>query len=104
MGIYSPQDLVVKDLDYGRGLPYLNNLLDATFTAHTIVPYELKQCMKIILSPAEFILWKGLWINKLDELLKGYVKEEGQQHLAMDHITGEGDYTRPQYQAEVLPR
>lgn len=41
--------------DYQGGSPYFKNLLDLTFTGHTLVPYDIRYIMTALLSPTVFL-------------------------------------------------
>lgn len=52
------KDLCKAAKDHGRGSSYFDNLLNAIFTAHVMVPHDLCHFMHILLSPLKLFCGK----------------------------------------------
>lgn len=61
--------------NYGRELPYFNNLVWATFTTHVLMPRDLKYVMTMLLSLMEYTLWEGVWKRLLNQFLQDYTND-----------------------------
>lgn len=92
-----------RALQNSRDSPCFKNLFAATFSAHTMVPHDIRNILSCLLSPAEFILWERHWKKQLRDLLPRYRGNQNRAHLTLDHLCREGDYDKPQDQATDIP-
>lgn len=50
---------------HGHQLPYFKNFLTMTYSAHTLMPHDVRHVMSILLSPTELLLWETVWKQPL---------------------------------------
>lgn len=50
---------------HGHQSPYSKNFLMMTFSAHTLMPHDIRHVMSILLSPTELLLWETVWKQHL---------------------------------------
>lgn len=55
--------------NYGQASTFFSSLIHAAFTAYLLTPHDLQRVMTVLLSPAEFTLWKRGWKRLLNQLL-----------------------------------
>lgn len=89
--------------EHGRGSHFFRNLLEATFSAYTLVPHDIKNIINCILSPAEYMLWERHWKRHLKTLSDTYAKDANQTDWTIEQLAGEGDLQKPSDQATTLP-
>lgn len=90
--------------DYAPRPPYCKKLLNVTFLAHVLVLHDLQHIMFLLLFLTELPLWESLWNKQLKVLIKNYKNEEARALLTIDLLRREGDFEKPQDQAQDIPR
>lgn len=97
------KELCKAGKDYGRGSPYFKNLLQVTFSAHTLVPRDIKNIMSCLLSPAEYMLWERTWKKQVKGLIQSYMGDGARVCLTIEHLSREDNVECSQDQAQGLP-
>lgn len=92
--------------EHGISSQYFVTLLDSVLAAHIITPYDLKTLARLLLSPAQNILWEKEWEKGLQDLLLTYVGHANQTLAALTirQLMGTGPYIDPNVQAQEIPQ
>lgn len=90
--------------EYGRDRQYFKNLFNATCTANVLVPHDIKRIISCLLSSNEHRLWQGLWKEHLAEQLPLILQDPNNANLTLDHLFGENQLSKPQDQANQIPK
>lgn len=90
--------------EYGKDSQYFKNIFSATCTAQPLVPHDIKHVISCLLSSTQFKLWLGLWKEQLTEHLPIITRDPNHANLTLDHLCGEGQWSKPQDQANQIPR
>ncbi|KAF4793370.1 hypothetical protein TURU_112075 [Turdus rufiventris] len=77
--------------EHSRSLFYFKNLLEATFSAHTLVPHNIKNIVHCLLTPAESMLWK----KHLIALSVAYSKKANRPNFTIEQLTRESNFQKP---------
>lgn len=90
--------------DYGRDSSFFKNVLDLTFSGHTLVQHDLQHIAKSLLTPTKLLLWEIHWKKLLKPLLKKHnlTQALGEGEEGLEDLVGEGDFSRPEDQI-LLP-
>ncbi|RMC04896.1 hypothetical protein DUI87_18071 [Hirundo rustica rustica] len=103
------KDLCKAHKDYGRESPYFRGLLRSDLNVAAVTPADLRQLFSCLMNSTEFQLWESAWRRLLSDALPSLlvdpettVDEEGNA-LTLDHLMGEGRWTAPVDQANIIP-
>ncbi|RMC01647.1 hypothetical protein DUI87_21660 [Hirundo rustica rustica] len=103
------KDLCKAHKDYGRESPYFRGLLRSDLNVAAVTPADLRQLFSCLMNSTEFQLWESAWRRLLSDALSSLlvdpdtaVDEEGNA-LTLDHLMGEGRWTAPVDQANIIP-
>lgn len=97
------KDLGEAAKEFGRESSSFRTMLQATFTATTLVPADLKTIMASLLDKPELWVWERAWKRRVRNLLSSYENDQRRAFLTMDHLWGEGDFEKAQDQADTIP-
>ncbi|KAF4790644.1 hypothetical protein TURU_138670 [Turdus rufiventris] len=75
--------------EHGRSSFYFKNLLEATFSAHVLVPHDIKSITHCLLTPAECMLRERCWKKHLIAISDAYSKDTNRQNFTIEQLTGE---------------
>lgn len=89
--------------EHGQGSHFFRNLLEVTFSAHMLIPHDIKNTVNFLLSPAEYMLWERHWKKNLKILSDTYSKDTGQPNLTVEQLAGEGELQKPNDQVNTIP-
>ena len=96
-------DLSKLASEHGRSSQIFKNSLDATFSGHTLIPHDLKNLSRCLLTSAEFMLWERHWKKHLLLLADKYDKIPNGTKYTIQQLAGEGEFERPSKQIDTLP-
>lgn len=89
--------------EFGRDSQYFRSFLLASFDPRVLVPHDLKSVMACLLSQTEYLLWERTWKRSLKDLLATYQSNPQFGGLTLDHLCGQGVWTKPQDQVANIP-
>lgn len=85
------KELCKATKEHERGSHFFENLLEATFSVHTLIPHDIKNIISCLLSPVEYMLWERQWKKHLTTLLTTYANDPNRQHSTLEQIAREGN-------------
>ncbi|XP_015481404.1 uncharacterized protein LOC107203630 isoform X1 [Parus major] len=89
--------------EHRQGSHFFKNLVEATFSVHTLVLHDIKNIMNCLISPAEYMLWERHWKKNLKTLADNYAKDVNHPNLTIEQMAREGNFLKPTDQARDLP-
>ncbi|XP_054374450.1 uncharacterized protein LOC129047136, partial [Molothrus ater] len=88
--------------EHGRSSHIFRNFLEAMFSAHVLLPHDVKNISHCLLSPAEYLLWDRHWKRHLKTLSDSYSADANKTNFTVAQLAGEGDLQKPADQLETL--
>ncbi|XP_050842332.1 uncharacterized protein LOC127060969 [Serinus canaria] len=88
--------------EHGRGSHIFRNFLEAMFSAHVLLPHDIKNISHCLLSPAEYMLWERHWKKQLKTLLDSYSADADKTNFTVEQLAEEGELKKPADQLETL--
>lgn len=95
------KDLCRAAKEHDQSSFYFKNLLEATFSAHVLVPHNIKNTVHSLLMPAECMLWDRRWKIHLITLSDAYSKDANRPNFTVE-LAGEGNFQKSTDQAQLL--
>ena len=96
--------------EFGRNSEIFRGFLKATFSSNEMVPNDIKDLFRCLLSHSEYDLWESIWKRSLRVLLQELqqspdsAKDEDNNDITQEHLTGEGEYQCPEKQTRLLTK
>lgn len=89
--------------EFGEESPHFTMVLETILDENILVPNDAKKIFGGLLTPPRFLVWEKMWQGKLRTLLEVYKHNPGRAFLTLQHLAGEGDWSKSQDQAAVIP-
>ncbi|RMC21551.1 hypothetical protein DUI87_02417 [Hirundo rustica rustica] len=84
-------------------------MMKATFNSNEMVPSDIKDLFRCLLTPSEYDLWEGLWKKALKTVLQEIqqtpdAQDSDYNDITHDHLCGEGDLASANEQIRLLSK
>ncbi|KAF4802594.1 hypothetical protein TURU_023582 [Turdus rufiventris] len=85
-------------------------MMRATFNSKEMVPNDIKDLFRCLLTPSEYDLWESMWKRSLRVLLQelqqspNSAKDEDDSDIIHEHLCGEGKWHCPEKQTWILTK
>ncbi|RMC04299.1 hypothetical protein DUI87_19118 [Hirundo rustica rustica] len=94
---------------FGRSSEIFKGMMKAAFNSNEMVPSDIKDLFRCLLTPSEYDLWEGLWKKALRTVLQEIQKTPDAQDrdyndITHDHLCGDCDYTALEEQTRLLSK
>ncbi|XP_014109964.1 PREDICTED: endogenous retrovirus group K member 18 Pol protein-like [Pseudopodoces humilis] len=106
---------VIKDICkiknyFGRDSEVLRGIIRTTLKSQDLIPADIKDLFRCLLTPSEYDLWESLWKRSLTKLLAELKQSNQNAHdtenneITLEHLCGEGNWINPANQVRVLTK
>ncbi|RMC20302.1 hypothetical protein DUI87_01149 [Hirundo rustica rustica] len=94
---------------FGRSSEIFKGMMKATFNSNEMVPSDINDLFRCLLTPSEYDLWEGLWKKALKTVLQEIqqtpdAQDSDYNDITHDHLCGEGDFSAPEEQTRLLSK
>ncbi|RMB94907.1 hypothetical protein DUI87_28713 [Hirundo rustica rustica] len=94
---------------FGRSSEIFKGMMKATFNSNEMVPSDIKDLFRCLLTPSEYDLWEGLWKKALKTVLQEIqqtpdAQDSDDNDITHDHLCGEGDLSSANEQIRLLSK
>ncbi|RMC04213.1 hypothetical protein DUI87_19032 [Hirundo rustica rustica] len=94
---------------FGRSSEIFKGMMKATFNSNEMVPSDIKDLFRCLLTPSEYDLWEGLWKKALKTVLQEIqqtpdAQDSDHNDITHDHLCGEGDLSSANEQIRLLSK
>ncbi|RMC20518.1 hypothetical protein DUI87_01369 [Hirundo rustica rustica] len=84
-------------------------MMKATFNSNEMVPSDIKDLFRCLLTPSEYDLWEGLWKKALKTVLQEIqqtpdAQDSDYNDITHDHLCRDGDFTSVEEQTRLLSK
>ncbi|XP_033368457.1 uncharacterized protein LOC117244011 [Parus major] len=106
---------VIKDICkiknyFGRDSEVLRGIIRTTLKSQDLIPADIKDLFRCLLTPSEYDLWESLWKRSLTKLLAELKQSNQNAHdteyneITLEHLCGEGNWINPADQVKILTK
>ncbi|RMC20353.1 hypothetical protein DUI87_01202 [Hirundo rustica rustica] len=103
------KELCKMQKQFGRSSEIFKGMMNATFNSNEMVPSDIKDLFRCLLTPSEYDLWEGLRKKALKTVLQEIqqtpdAQDSDYNDITHDDLCRDGDYTTPEEQTRLLSK